>query len=210
MTKSASEKPSTTPAPAWHASFLKMLPIIRTCARIAFRHLQPEARDEAIQEVIANAMSAYVRLVELGKTAVAYPTVLARFAIAQFRDGRRVGASLNIREVLSKYAQRMKRLIVERLDHFDIEENEWKQAVVEDNQTPVPDQVAFRIDFPAWLASLSGRDRRIAQALALGHSTGRVARRFSLSSGRISQKRREFFDSWKAFHGEGPMGNNAA
>lgn len=53
--------------PAWHAGFLTMLPTIGTHARIAFRHLDPEAREEALQEVIANACRAYVRLVELGK-----------------------------------------------------------------------------------------------------------------------------------------------
>ena len=74
--------------------------------------------------------------------------------------------------------------------------------MVEDHQTPVPDQVAFRIDFPAWLASLSRRDRRLAQELALGHSTRHVANRFHLSDGRVSQKRREFYEYWQAFHGE--------
>jgi len=39
---------------------------------------------------------------------------------------------------------------------------------VEDYQTPVPDQVCFRIDFPEWLSRLPNRDRRVAEALANG------------------------------------------
>ena len=101
---------------AWHTGFLAMLPVIRRQARIAFRHLPGESRDDAVQEVMANATVAYARLADLGKTAVAYPSVLARYGIAQFRAGRRVGNRLNVREVLSHYSQRMKRFAVERLD----------------------------------------------------------------------------------------------
>ena len=39
-------------APAWHQQFLIMLPAIRRHAQIAFRHLDAEASEEAVQEVI--------------------------------------------------------------------------------------------------------------------------------------------------------------
>jgi DNA-directed RNA polymerase sigma subunit (sigma70/sigma32) len=133
---------------------------------------------------------------------VAYPTVLARYAVAQIQDGRRVGSRLNVRDVLSPYAQKHKGIHVERLDHFDREEDQWIEAVVEDSRTPVPDQVAFRCDFPAWLETLPRRNRRIAKALSLGHTTSEVAKRFQVSAGRISQLRREMQQSWRDFHGE--------
>ena len=41
--------------PAWHAGFMAILPSIRRKARIAFRHLKPEAREDAVQETVANA-----------------------------------------------------------------------------------------------------------------------------------------------------------
>jgi FixJ family two-component response regulator len=66
----------------------------------------------------------------------------------------------------------------------------------------VSDQAGFRIDFPAWLSRLSPRDRQVAEALALGHTNGDVARRFGVSSGRVAQLRRELHDSWREFHGE--------
>lgn len=198
------------PTPAWHAGFLAMLPTIERYARIAFRHLRGDSRDDAVEEAIANVLVAYVRLVEQKKTAVAHPTVLAKYAIAQVRDDRRVGNHLNVREVLSRYAQRIKGFIVGRLDHFDKEEGEWMEAVVEDHQTPVADQVAFRIDFPAWLRTQSRRNRRIAETLALGHSTTEVAKRFHVSAGRISQKRQEFHKSWQEFRGETAPENRAA
>jgi hypothetical protein len=38
--------------------------------------------------------------------------------------------------------------------------------------------------------------------LMIGESTKVVAARFGLSPGRVSQKRREFFQDWLRFHGE--------
>ena len=85
-------------------------------ARGAFAHLNPEARQDMIQEVIANALVAYVRLYQQGRVALAYPTVLARYGVAQVRDGRRVGAKLNIKDLLSRYCQKRKGVVVERLE----------------------------------------------------------------------------------------------
>ena len=104
---------------AWHAGFLAMLPVIRNYARGAFGHLKADLRQDLIQEVIANCMVAYVRLFKQGKVALAYPTVLARYGIAQVRDHRRVGASLNIKDVLSPYCQAKKHVVVECLDKFE-------------------------------------------------------------------------------------------
>ena len=51
MIRIASQPKSATPA--WHAGFLAMLPVIHAYARGAFAHLNPEARQDLIQEVIA-------------------------------------------------------------------------------------------------------------------------------------------------------------
>ena len=74
-----------------------------------------------------------------------------------------------------------KHVIVERLDRFDKEEDQWQEAVVQDTRSaPVPDIVAFRCDFAAWLRSLPRRDRRITATLALGNRTSEVAKRFNV------------------------------
>jgi hypothetical protein len=112
--------------------------------------------------------------------------------------------------VSSKYAQVRKQIVLERLDHYDRDEDAWIEAVVEDHHTPVADQAAFRLDFPQWLATFNRRDRRIVELLAAGHNTGDVARRFGLSPGRISQKRREYAESWRRFHGELPRSEAAS
>ena len=69
-------------------------------------------------------------------------------------------------------------------------------------RTPVPDQAAFRLDFPPFLASLSERDRRLAAYLALGHSAVAAARRFGLSPGRVTQLRQRWCRQWRIRQGE--------
>jgi len=54
----------------------------------------------------------------------------------------------------------------------------------------------------AMLDSLSSRDRRIAEELATGETTGAVAFKFRVSAGRVSQLRRELKQSWDEFHGQ--------
>ncbi|MGO9114422.1 MAG: hypothetical protein ACLP9L_34835 [Thermoguttaceae bacterium] len=71
--------------PRWPAQFLSMLPTIRSHAAAAFRHLSSEASEEAIQDAIANAIFVYVRLLQLKKVDLVYPTVLARYAVAQVK-----------------------------------------------------------------------------------------------------------------------------
>ena len=179
-----------------------MVPAIATYARLAFRHRNPEARQEAVEECLANALVAYVRLVQLGKVNLAYPTVLARYAVAQVNDGRKVGGHLNIGDVMSSYCQRQKK-ITRALDKFDEEENQWREAVVQDTRTaPVPEIVAFRCDFAAWLARLGPRNRKIAQFLALSNRTSDAARKFGVCEGRISQLRKEFKLAWDEFTSE--------
>ncbi len=74
-----------SPVPSWHEQFLSMLPAIKSHATMAFRHLNSQAREEAIQEAIASALVVFVRLVQLKKVDLAYPTVLAHYAVAQVK-----------------------------------------------------------------------------------------------------------------------------
>jgi len=179
-----------------------MVPVIERQARIAFRHSNPEARDEAIQETVCNACCAFARLVELHKTDVAYPSVLAGFGIRQTIEGRRTGTKLNCRDVTSDYCRRRKNLVVARLDRFDEEEQAWAEILMEDRHAGPADTAITRIDFASWLQLLPRRLRKIANFLAKGETTSAAAKRFCLSQGRISQIRRQLYEAWHAFQGD--------
>jgi hypothetical protein len=199
----AISKKQRTPA-AWHTAFEAMLPKIRRHARRAFWGLCSETRDDLVEEVIANACVAYGRLVELGKSELAYASPLAAFAIRQVRQGRRVGSRLRIRDVSSAYAQRRHCFAVERLDQYDASNREWREVLVEDRTATPADIACFKIDFESWLRRLTVRRRRIAMVLASGEQTTTAARQFDLTAGRISQLRNELRASWAAFQGDAP------
>ncbi len=179
-----------------------MLPQIVHHAKFSFRRLRGEARQDAIQETIANALVAFVALVRRGRMSIAYATVLARYAVAQINDGRLVGNHLNVREVLSPYAQRLKGFWVERLDHYSDQEETWSEILIEDRHAGPSEIAGTRIDFESWLQSLPCRHRRLAQYLSLGNRTSEAARKFKISAGRVSQLRRELAESWKKFVGD--------
>ena len=197
----ANTTPKTKRCSKWHVGFLVMMPAIAKYARRAIHHLDAEARDEATQEILVSAMLAYCRLFQRGKVDLAYPSVLARFAIAQFRAGRRVGEKMNCREVLSPYARRMKDIRVESLHRSDRGGEPWREVLVEDKLAGPAETAAARIDVAEWFASMKQHDRKIAEALSQGSTTKDVAKRFHVSPGRISQKRREFLESWQSFQG---------
>ena len=64
---------AATTSDAAHDQFLALLLTIRRQAALAFRFQPPDTRDDLIQEVVANAYLAYLRLVELGKQDVVFP-----------------------------------------------------------------------------------------------------------------------------------------
>jgi hypothetical protein len=69
-------------------------------------------------------------------------------------------------------------------------------------QTPVPDAVAFRIDFPEWLHTWNERDRRLIEDMLGGESTTRLAKKYGVTQGRIAQKRAQYRRGWERFAGE--------
>lgn len=79
----------------------------------------------------------------------------------------------------------------------------WTEALSDNRRSPVPDQVAFRIDFPVWLDRQNRRDRKLAEYLAVGNIPTEAARRFRISCGRVSQLRGQLQASWEAFHSSG-------
>jgi DNA-directed RNA polymerase specialized sigma24 family protein len=186
------------------ARFLAVLPVVQKHARFAFRALVcGQEREDAVAEVIALVWAWYCRLLKRGKDAHAFIITLASFASRHVKAGRRLCGTDPSDDVLSRPAQRRHSFEVERLeDRGSYEEPEWQEALTDNTVTPPPDAAAFRIDFPRWLAGQAERDRRLIGEMAMGESTSRLARRFGVSPGRVSQKRREYQKDWARFCGD--------
>jgi hypothetical protein len=186
----------------WHEGFLKMLPTIKLYARIAFCGLRGEAREDAVCEVIANCVCAYRRLYERNELQRAFATVLVRYAVKHYYRGRRVGTSHCSRDLYSTQVRQKAGLEIRSVGTPRDQRAEWMECLVDNHRTPVPDQAHFRIEFPHWLGAQTKRNRQIAKRLLLGYSTADVARQFKVSPGRVSQIRRELYDSWNELAGE--------
>ncbi|MCE9604482.1 MAG: hypothetical protein K8U03_06200 [Planctomycetia bacterium] len=102
---------------------------------------------------------------------------------------------------MSPAAQRRRRIQVRRLIDFADDGGRRSDAALVDHSPAVTDQVGFRCDFDAWLRTLPQRERKIVASLRDGESVGTVAQRHRLSSGRISQIRRELHNHWSNYCG---------
>jgi len=182
--------------------FINMLPQILRVIRHRLRNQPRREREELAAEALAAAFCMYVSLVRRGKQDMAYPTPLGMYGARQAVDGRQFGSGTNVCDITSRCCRQKKGVVIEPLDRFDHQDEEWRQIVVEDRHAGPAEVVATRVDFESWLAELSPKQRKIAQTLARGESTKAAARKHRVSPGRISQMRRELMAAWKMFVGE--------
>lgn len=200
--------------PQLQAVFLAIRPRILTHAALVFRGVRCfHQRAEYIAEAVAVGWRWFLRLAERGKDARHFPSVLASYAARAVKSGRRLCGQLRSKEVLSELSQMRHGFRVQPLPtstRRSFEElhgtvgaqrqiDTFEERLQDNMQTPVPDQVAFRCDFPAWLKTRSRRDRHLIRAMAGEERTLDLAKRFQLSPARISQLRRDYAADWNRY-----------
>ncbi len=185
----------------WQDGFLVMLPRIERYARRAFCNLRGEAKDDAVCEVIASCLCAYYRLFRRNEVQRVFASTLVLYAVALYYRGRRVGTSQCSGDVYSRRSNRGSASSLLSIGAPQDQYGTWKEQLTDNHSTPIPDQVHFRIEFPRWLHAQTPRNRQIVERLSLGYTTAEVAKQFRISSGRVSQLRREFYESWNRFAG---------
>ena len=189
--------------------FLRLLTPISRYASRAFRFLNPEARDEAVQEVVAKSFAAYRRLLDRGREHAIAAAPLARFAIAQTKVGRCVGGQLNTHDVSSQYCQQRHGIGLTSLEQIDDATGAWKEILIEDPSATPAETAAIRLDFQAWLCTLPKRQRQIAELLSTGETTQAAAKLFDVTAGRISQMRSQLQEAWDVFQSQGTVATAA-
>lgn len=195
-----------TPDHLLHDAFLSIIPKVETHARIFFRHIKcPEKKADRIAETIALAWSWFRKLARRGKDATCFPCTLASFAVRHVNAGRRLCGQEKGRDVMSSITQQRHHFAVEKFpDYSTLHGSPIEEALQDNTHSAVIDQVCFRIDFPSWISSLSERDHRVVEDLALRHRTTDVARKYGISPGRVSQLREMFRCGWGQFVGDIP------
>jgi hypothetical protein len=196
--------------PHLQAAFLSIVPRIELHGRVCFRTKSFQDQQEAVAEMVGLCWKWFLRLAEQGKDATHFPSVLATFAARAVYSGRRLAGTCKAKDVLSPVAQRRHGFAVGSLPDFStLNGNPLSEALHDNTRSLVIDQVAFRLDFPAWLASLGARNRSIAQDMAQSHRTGELAEKYGLSPARVSQLRRQFYQGWRSFCGDLPASDGS-
>jgi hypothetical protein len=181
-----------------------VMPAVERHARIYFRGIKcPDRKAELIAEAVGLAWKWFRRMAHRGKDGTCFPTAIATFAARAVNSGCRVAGQERSRDVLSRLAKRRRGFAVERLPDFStLAGTPLDEALHDNTQSPVPEQAAFCIDLPAWLATLGSRRRDMVIAMAMGYRTQELAKTYQVSQARISQLRREAAENWQRFHGE--------
>jgi hypothetical protein len=188
-------------------AFLELVPVVRRAARFRFRHIRcAHRRDDLVAETVALAWAWYARLVARGKDPAAFPAAFAALAARAAAAGRRLAGQEPGRDILAWACRRRHGFTVGPLANPPASGGAgFGEALADNTRSPVPVQVQFRADFPAWLEWLSARDRQVAVRLALGCRTSEVALAFGLTPARVSQLRGEFRQGYMRFlTGPGP------
>ncbi len=183
------------------AVFVDALSRILRIARFRFRHLRcSDSREDAICETVALCWVWYIGLVRKGREPAEFIGALARYGVRAVSSRRRVCGQERANDVLSRRCRQRRQLCVSSLPKVFIpHENVFEEALCDNTQTLVPDQVQFRCDFTAWEQRLPVVKQRLVKGLALGHRTKDLAAEFRLSEARISQLRKEFSADYTAF-----------
>lgn len=210
-----------TPTPAQTQYFAQTLyPAIRAIARLSWRRSDGD-KEDWIANVVANGWEGYLACLANGNTSYTAGT-LAGYAMKHTRVGRTVGnrpgrsvegyhaRRRGVRQVsfvqfdLQNPDRRHAGTIDEGRFQYDCEELSLNTAMAQfEGRAARPDDiVAFRMDVPAWLRSLSSPLSRTAEAIVQRGPWARlrdVARKLSISSARLSQLRAELLASWVNF-----------
>jgi hypothetical protein len=206
-------------------AFLHLLRRLEWHACIYFRHVAcPATRDDRIADTVALAWRWFVRLNERGKSIDQFVLAFIFLVARAVKSGRRVTGQAKSKDVMSPLAQQRHGFQVEplptstRTGHEELYgtpggqrlHDVFEERLVDHVRTPPDEQAMFRIDFAAWLESLTPRERHIIEAMAGNEHTLDISKAFGVTPGWISQMRREFWADWERFCGDGAEDGQAA
>lgn len=183
-------------APSFEELLAKMMPHFRYFA--SREGLTGDNYDECLQDMSCSAYEFYKSLMDRGLQDRVYYSPLAKYAMCRFKEGRRYNG-YNSTDVLGEVTRLKERVEVDSLEPYDDKRHTWYECFVADGRVNVAREVAFKIDCEDWMATLDQRRRAILEAMIQGDSNQELSARFKVSQGRISQHRREFYESWKEF-----------
>jgi len=164
--------------------FVHMVPEIQSRARLTFRHLDPEAKEEAVAEVLAMCWQNHMQCVLRAKAVPA--SSLAHYAMKSLKSGRALCGQSST-DVLAPRTKLRGRATVERPD------GGWwdRSEALEDRRTweQPYERVRIKHDYGAFLhrPEVTDQEREVFNLLAEGHRTGEIAGKLDVSAPRVCQ-----------------------
>lgn len=171
--------------------FANLVPELQRMAKAHFRHLDPEKREESVQNALGLAWKFYARLIEKGRGDEVKIRSCLWYAIQQTKAQRTVQGKGDTKpKCIYDHARKG----CATLNHVDLTQLVSKR-------TSVFDSVSFNVDVSAFLSTLSDRQRSITMDLMNGETTSECAKRYGVTSAAISQWRARFRDLYEQFVG---------
>jgi len=200
-----------------HEQYLEIMPRLQSYAQGYFGFIHcPHKRADKVQEALGLAWRWLLQLNEKGKDVSQFPASFVFMVVRAVRCGRRLVGMEKTKDAMSPRAQQMHSFKVERLPgatacpheqlYGDVDGQEkhdaYEERLHQNMVTPVPEQVAFRLDWPRFLRTLTQRDRAMARFLSLGNTTKHTAQKFGLTPGRVTQLRQQWHREWEFFQND--------
>lgn len=172
--------------------FTSLLPEVESRLRRRFGHLDPDRRDECVQEATAQAWALY-RSAVLRRNTRFTPFTLSHYAAMGVAEGRHF-AGYTTTDALDR-----NRAV--GLDDLDADgRNVFAEALIQRQTSPL-DAARIVIDWPQFTSTLTGRERWMIEELAVGSTKTEIASEAGLSSGRISQIFADVADQYEDYLG---------
>lgn len=164
---------------------------MRRLAHFHFRRLEPDQRQEAIQNTLALAWKFLYALFEQGR--LHHPKTwngVLWYAIQQTRCGRKPQGKMRSQDAYE--CRRRGRVKFEFVDLQDLI----------GRRTAVIDQVIFKVDVQRFVSTLTPRQQMLTYELASGERTKDVAQKHGVTPGAVSQFRAKFKKLYDEFFAE--------
>jgi DNA-directed RNA polymerase specialized sigma24 family protein len=181
--------------------FAEALPEVQRLATLQHRRLSGAQQEDAVAETVALAWKNYQRLALSGRDPQPLLPSIVRYAAGHVRAGKLLGRN-EPRDVLSRLSREQGGYSVGHLPQADGEPAaaEIRDALRSRSSGPAAEAIA-RLDWQAFLQTLSPTQRQVAEGLAEGLNLSDIASQRGVSKAAVQQAVARLRRDYDAFRG---------
>lgn len=172
---------------------------IRKRASFRFRHLQANDREDAVAEVEAFAWYEFLTLTARGDDPSSWVSPIVDYAVGRYNEGRRFAGRVPVQDVLSDQGQRRRGQFATSLPLGDDDRvaQEVRDSLRHCAAGPAEEAI-LSADYEAFLATVTDKERSLAETLRSGLSMADVARACGISNAAVQDMRKTLASKWAA------------